>query len=213
MNDNSSLDFSIEGIQNEVNSIIDDLEENIKDEISSIVNKISNSDNDDIDEIDSDDESEDENTILENLPTLRGEIEEEIYDDIYNQLKEKSKDLFKNNEFSQKTIIQLTKYGMEIIEVSPIKGVLQKDILLEIMKRLILENNIEKKEKRTILKIINNGLISESIDLVIQATRGELSINQIKAKSKKIKKLVTKCCIPLIKIIKRKIKLLRKRRV
>lgn len=74
------------------------------------------------------------------------------------------------------TIHLLVKYVMEEVENQPIKGSEQKDLALELIKNLIIDLS-DKEDEETLLKLLNDGTISNIIDIIIDATKGKLNIN------------------------------------
>ena len=109
----------------------------------------------------------------------------------------KSKNINKNNSLSEllseslnslkvklssitlrpNTIHLLVKYVMEEVENQPIKGSEQKDLALELIKNLIIDLS-DKEDEETLLKLLNDGTISNIIDIIIDATKGKLNINK-----------------------------------
>lgn len=77
-------------------------------------------------------------------------------------------------------IMELTRLVMEIIEMTKLKGILQKDLTINIIKRFIKEIHIEDdiiKEK--MLNIINSGLIEKTIEIIVNASRGKYILNKV----------------------------------
>ena len=66
---------------------------------------------------------------------------------------------------------------MEEVENQPIKGSEQKDLALKLIKNLIIDVP-DKEDEDTLLKLLNDGTISNIIDIIIDATKGKLNINK-----------------------------------
>ena len=75
------------------------------------------------------------------------------------------------------TLHLLIKYVMEEVENQPIKGSEQKDLALKLIKNLIIDVP-DKEDEDTLLKLLNDGTISNIIDIIIDATKGKLNINK-----------------------------------
>jgi hypothetical protein len=83
------------------------------------------------------------------------------------------------NDFASSDLLQYTKYAMEIIEITTVKGDEQKELVIRLMKDLINESNISYEMKEEALQFIRNGSLSKMIDIVVDATKGKLNINAI----------------------------------
>lgn len=96
------------------------------------------------------------------------------------QLKERSK----NIEINGKTIMIIVKYAMEIIELTELKGIEQKEIAIKLIKKLVEDLKID---ENIINGIIDSGALSVTIDLIVDASKGNLNLNL----NKKLKRF---CC-------------------
>ena len=94
------------------------------------------------------------------------------------------------------TLVDIIENVLEVVELTKLKGSSKKDFALKLVEKCIeylpdsrfdLKNNIQQN--------INNGLISDTIDLIIKASKQELKINSIAdvVKSNYFKKLVLSC--------------------
>jgi hypothetical protein len=99
------------------------------------------------------------------------------------QLKERSKYV----EVNGQTIMIIVKYAMEIIEVTELKGTEQKEMAIKLVKKLVEDIDLDENVKKVINGIIESGALSVTIDLIIDASKGNLNINL----KKKLKKF---CC-------------------
>ena len=76
------------------------------------------------------------------------------------------------------TLMLVVKYVMEAVEGKPVKGEAQKKLALAILKRLVEDSGMEESEKELCLSMIRSGVIGNTIDLVVDASRGNININQ-----------------------------------
>lgn len=91
----------------------------------------------------------------------------------------KVKEKLGNTEVKSNTMHLIIKYVMETVEDFPKSGSERKDLAISIIK--VLVNELPKSSEKTFIQeTINNGLVSNTIDLIITATKGELSINTVK---------------------------------
>ena len=76
------------------------------------------------------------------------------------------------------TLVLVAKYAMEIVEVSSLKGSEQKEMVIRLLKKIVDDCPLEEEEKKLCSDLIEKGTISQMIDLVIDASKGRLKINQ-----------------------------------
>ena len=74
------------------------------------------------------------------------------------------------------TMHLVIKYVIEAVEKFPTTGPASKKLALRIIKDLVGELP-DSSEKEFILETLNNGLIADTIDLIISASKGDLAIN------------------------------------
>lgn len=77
------------------------------------------------------------------------------------------------------TIHIVIKYVMEATEKTPLKGKEQKVFALRIIKELIENVPDSNEHKKTLLAMYENDSISNTIELIVSASKGELGINNI----------------------------------
>lgn len=78
---------------------------------------------------------------------------------------------------SSSTLAIVIKYTMEIIENTPLKGREQLDMAMRIIGDLI-EELPESSEKKFLKQTHKNGGVQNTIELVVQATKGEINVNK-----------------------------------
>ena len=114
---------------------------------------------------------------------------DEVFEELYSQLISKIGDLQVN---SRSTMLAM-RYGMELVEATKLKGEEQKQMVLKMVRKLIIDAPISDEKEKLCLDLIDDGIMSQTIDLIIDATRGNLSINSAINKVVDIAK-TTKCC-------------------
>ena len=100
------------------------------------------------------------------------------------ELKQRSNEI----EINGQNLMIIVKYAMEIVEVSELKGVEQKEIAIKLVKKLVDDSKLKDNIKLTINDIIDSGVLSVTIDLIVDATKGKIDINL----KKKLKRF---CCV------------------
>ena len=111
-----------------------------------------------------------ENIDLKNSNTLT----ENIYNACYKTLKSKISVI----KIRASTLHLLIKYVMEEIENTPLKGTEQKEMSLKLIRELIIDLT-DNEDEEILLKLLDNGSISNMIDLIVDATKGKLNINSL----------------------------------
>ena len=112
-----------------------------------------------------------------------------IYDNTLIIVKEK----LSNITIRASTIHLIIKYVMETVEKTPIKGTEQKDLALRLIRALIVDLT-DKEDEKILLKLLDDGTISNMIDLIVDATRGKLNINRVVTVSSKL----ISSCVPYL---------------
>ena len=101
-------------------------------------------------------------------------INKTLYNNCLNKIKNKLSIL----EIHLNNIHLLIKYVMETIEETELKGIDQKKIALAIIQDIISEIKNED-EKKILLELLHNNTISNIIDLIVDATKGKINVNNI----------------------------------
>ena len=101
---------------------------------------------------------------------------------------EKLKDMTKNIEINTENILIIVKYAMEIVELTELKGLEQKEMAIKLVKKLVEDSELNDSIKKDILNFINSGALGATIDLIVDASKGKLKINL----KKKLRKF---CCM------------------
>tara|TARA_B110000444_G_scaffold213436_2_gene210248 strand:- start:144 stop:584 length:441 start_codon:yes stop_codon:yes gene_type:complete len=122
-----------------------------------------------------------------------------IYDKALAKLKIKLGDL----AIHSKSMSLIIKYVLEIIEATPIKGSKQKDMALKLMRAVIVDLS-DGEDKRVLTQLLDDGTISDLIELVIDATKGKLDVNVAV-------KIASGCFTSFIPYVVKKVKLLKKK--
>ena len=103
----------------------------------------------------------------------------------------------RNIEVSSKTITQIVKIAMEIVEATKLKGKEQKALVERIVRKIVTDAPLEESKKSIVISMLDEGIVGDVIDLVISATKGELNINTVE-------KVATGCCLAFLKSRKAK---------
>ena len=103
----------------------------------------------------------------------------------------------RNIEVSPKTITQIVKIAMEIVEATKLKGKEQKVLVERIVRKIVNDSPLEESKKSIVISMLDEGIVGDVIDLVVSATKGELDINTVE-------EVATGCCLAFLKSRKAK---------
>ena len=104
---------------------------------------------------------------------------------------EKLKSRVGDIEITPQTLMIIMKYAMEVIEISELKGSEQKEMSIRLIRSVVSDSSLEADKKSICLQMIDSGALGQTIDLIIDATKGRIQVNQ-----KIILETATKC-VPL----------------
>ena len=112
------------------------------------------------------------NTTLIELEEVQEVQEKPAIKNVYNATLSKLKEKLSVITIRSSTLHLIIKYVMEAIEETPIKGAEQKEMALKLIRELIVDLT-ENEDEEVLLKLLNDGTISNMIDLIVDATRGK----------------------------------------
>ena len=90
------------------------------------------------------------------------------------------KDRIGATKVSKETIHIILKEAMELVEELNIPGSEKRDNVMAVIKALVNDLVLDGEEKRLIMEIIDNKILENTMDLIVQATKGEFNINNKK---------------------------------
>lgn len=100
---------------------------------------------------------------------------ETIFESSLRKLKKKTE----NMEINAKTIIQVVRFAMEIVEATTLKGEKQKELVEKLVRQVITDAPISDKKEQILLYMVDEGIIGDITELVVSATKGELNVNAV----------------------------------
>ena len=114
--------------------------------------------------------------------------EAKILEEILPMLKIK----FKDTEVNAENLITILRFAMEIVETTEAKGEEQKKLGIKLVRQMIVDAPIKDEKETLLLNIIDNGILSNTIDLVVDASKGNVNIN-------KVVEVASTCCLSFLK--------------
>ena len=106
------------------------------------------------------------------------------------------KDRIGATKVSKETIHIILKEAMELVEELNIPGSEKRDNVMAVIKALVNDLVLDGEEKRLIMEIIDNKILENTMDLIVQATKGEFNIN-----NKKTQKQLSDCFTVSLRIL------------
>lgn len=96
------------------------------------------------------------------------------------------KDLKEKTSFSvsPETIITVLQYAMEAVETTTLKGVEKKAAVMQLVRKVVIDAPMEDSIERILIEMIDDGIVSHTIDVIVAASRGRLHLNGVANASK-----------------------------
>lgn len=100
----------------------------------------------------------------------------------------------KNLSISPETVMRLLRLAMIIVEQTNESGTKKKEFVISLLKEVVTNNNSMLMEhKLEALNLISGNIVSDSIDFLIDASKGKLDVNKVE----KIAEEVAKSCFTI----------------
>jgi hypothetical protein len=131
--------------------------------------------------VESSEEPSEENEIVEAAVepvSLDDSLTEDIFDEFLSQLSEK----FENIEINSNILPVMLKESMEIAESSKLEGHLKKLLVNKLIKSLVDKAPISEEEKEACNKLLSSGFLDETMDVIVEISRGNFDVNNLRYK-------------------------------
>ena len=90
-------------------------------------------------------------------------------------------------EVSVENLMVVLRFAMEVVEVTELKGGAQKELAIRLVRTLVVEAPVSDEKEKLMLDMIDQGVLGNTVDLVVDASKGNLNIN-------KVVKVASGCC-------------------
>jgi hypothetical protein len=141
-------------------------------------------------ELEVSDLSENENVVVTDVSNINVELKsqkksltEVTLELLSNELLKKLGE--KNIPIKSETIVTIVRYAMEIVELYNLEGSSKKDFVINLIKKIGNEH-LKGKSKEVINTLIETQIVENTIDLLVMATKGELSLNNLTEEKKEV---------------------------
>jgi len=94
------------------------------------------------------------------------------------------------------SLISIGRHAMEISEKSKLKGADKKKLTLSMLTKLVTDTELSAENKAACMALVDGGVVESTIDLVIEASKGQLKFN------KKSLRRVMKTCGPILSCLR-----------
>ena len=97
-----------------------------------------------------------------------------------------------NIKVGAKTLVIILEYVLDIVEtIEGIKGNKKKTLAIRLITKVVENAELEDDDRVLCMAMINNGIIGDTIDLVINAVNGKLDFEQVVETG-------SKCCVTIL---------------
>lgn len=135
------------------------------------------------------------NTVAASSESTSTEMVTIVIKDLNYCYEEFSKQIKENNvSISPQTIMRLLRLAMIIVEQTNESGTKKKEFVISLLKMVVTNSNSMLTEhKLEALNLITGGIVSDSIDFLIDASKGKFDVNKVE----KIAEEVAKSCFAI----------------
>ena len=203
---NELNDIVNNNVSNTVDTISDKVEDIINDNVDSVSNKLHGVLGETVGELVSDTLK---NVVDDGLSGITDDIKDKtinIIDDatdtVFVELLGEMNIKIASVEITPDSIMSLVRYAMEVVELSLLKGTQQKEMVIRLIRRVIIDAPISDERELLCLQMLNAGVIGNAIDIIVSATRGELQLNN--AVETAVEVVANTKCFGLLNLLTRK---------
>jgi hypothetical protein len=105
------------------------------------------------------------------------------FDNCMKALKIKLEDI----EITVGNFMIIVRFAMEVVEVTQLKGEEQKELAIRLIRKVVVDAPIDDDKEKLLLDMIDIGVLGGTIDLVVDASKGNININTVA-------KVTSGCC-------------------
>jgi len=95
-------------------------------------------------------------------------------------------------EVNADTVITILKYAMEVVELSKAKGNAQRELSIKLVRQVVVDAPINDEKEKLLLDLIDNGILANTVELVVDASRGDIDVNNVA-------QVAAGCCLTFLK--------------
>ena len=106
---------------------------------------------------------------------------EKITDELYQSFSKKINEKMEKVGIKPSTLHIVIKYIIEEVEMMPVKGIFQKQLALRLINELINNLSDDNPDKQILRSLYDSESISNTIELVVSASKGQININHVES--------------------------------
>ena len=149
-------------IESTVNNVVDDvINEHVSESVTKVVEAVVGADVEEVAE-----------KVVE-------EVAEKVVDEVFDGLVSKLDLKIGSLEITPQSVMSVVRFAMEVVEATELKGSEQKDMVLRLLRHVITVAPISDEKEALCLQIIDDGVVSNTIDIIVAATQGQLEVNTV----------------------------------
>jgi len=118
---------------------------------------------------------------------------DKLFDETLTELKKR----IQGKAVNAGTLMSTLRVAMEMVEATRLKGADQKELAKKLVRQVVVDAPITDAKEKLLLDMIDQDILSHTIDLVVAASRGELDINAVQEVAKV-------CCFPFVSKLSKK---------
>lgn len=89
-----------------------------------------------------------------------------------------------NMSITPESIILVLQYAMEIVELTTLTGPEKKTAVMDLVRSAVVDAPMDDHIEKILIEMIDDGILSHTIDIIVSAARGELHLNAVVNASK-----------------------------
>ena len=82
-------------------------------------------------------------------------------------------------EVTVENFMVIVRFAMEVVEVTQLKGSAQKELAIRLVRAVVVEAPISDEKEKLMLDMIDQGVLGNTVDLVVDASKGNIDINNV----------------------------------
>jgi len=111
-------------------------------------------------------------------------VEPNVDEELKNLLKQKALSLLKEklnvDKINESVLVKFTAIVMELVEDTSVKGKDQKQLVIWVVNKIIDESDLTSDERKLYKLIVNSKNTHDTIELIVDASKGKLKLNKVK---------------------------------
>lgn len=156
-------------VEDVIAEVTEDTEKKVEELVESAKDAVQDAVNDVIGEV----------TNNEVVETLLEATAEQVIDEAFQHLVDQVNGKLGDLDINPQTVMTVVRFAMEVVEASELKGEEQKAMVLRLLEHVIRVAPISDEREKLCLDMLSEGVVANTIDIIIDASRGKLDVNTV----------------------------------